>query len=159
MICDRKVETQASEMQCRGRMGPKEHCCIGAIPLWCFITPFYTTVLLKFWFFRNHLSLTCFSYVTLNAPWCPLHPLLAPWLPHPQGRHLVVKSGTTAGQHGIWSVCGSSWCLVTCTPLSHPHPQVKASSGQEQYYIRSTCLLLSSVFNRPSLVLMSASSL
>ena len=41
--------------------------------------------------------------------------------PHPQYRHLVLKSGTTAGQHDIWSDCGSGWCLVRCTPPPH-HP-------------------------------------
>ena len=38
---------------CRGRMGPKEHCCIGPIPFWCYFTPFYATFHLKFWFFRT----------------------------------------------------------------------------------------------------------
>ena len=45
-----------SEMWCRGRMGHKEHCCIGPISFWWFLTPFYTTCLLKFSFFRNYLS-------------------------------------------------------------------------------------------------------
>ena len=38
------------------RMGCKEDCCIGPIPFWWILTPFYATCLLKFWFFRNHLS-------------------------------------------------------------------------------------------------------
>ena len=59
--------------------------------------------------------------------------------PHPQYRHLVLKSGTTAGQHDIWSDSGSGWCFVRCTP--HPHyppiplqcPQVEEFGGQEWY--------------------------
>ena len=42
--------------------------------------------------------------------------------PHPQYRHLVLKNGTTAGPHDIWSGWGSGWCLVRCTlPPHHPH--------------------------------------
>ena len=61
-------------------------------------------------------------------------PLLAPVMPHPDPypkyRHLVIKSGTSAGHHGIWLACGSGWCLVRCTPTpsllyatSMPPPQ------------------------------------
>ena len=50
--------------------------------------------------------------------------------PHIQYRHLVLKNGTTAGQHDIWSDCGSGWYLVRCTPPSspqcpHPYPQYR----------------------------------
>ena len=41
---------------CKGRMGCKEDCCICPIPFWWYLTPFYATCLLKFWFFRNCLS-------------------------------------------------------------------------------------------------------
>ena len=34
-------------------MGCKEDYCIGPIPFWWFITPFYATCLQKFWFFRT----------------------------------------------------------------------------------------------------------
>ena len=90
------------------------------------------------YFAIDHLH---FSYVTTYAPFMSLHPLLAPWHPHSQCRYLMVKKGTTAGQHDSWSVCGSYWCLVRCTPS--PHPQVEACSGQGQYYIRSTWHLVS----------------
>ena len=53
-----------------------------------------------------------------------MHP---PWCPHPY-RYLVVKSGTTVGQHHMSSVCGLGCCFVRCTP------QVEASAGQEMYY-------------------------
>ena len=50
--------------------------------------------------------------------------------PHPQHRHTVFKSGTTAGHYDMWSDCGSGWGLVRCTPPPHhpyapqcPHPQ------------------------------------
>ena len=36
--------------------------------------------------------------------------------PHPQCRHLVLKNGTTVGQHDIWAHCGLGWSLVRCTP-------------------------------------------
>ena len=77
-------------------------------------------------------------------PQCPLTPsipTMAPSLPHPhpQYRYLVIKSGTTAGQHDIWSACGSGWCLVRCTPHSHHPlcPQVEAFGGQEWYKLGS----------------------
>ena len=61
--------------------------------------------------------------------------------PHPHYRHLVVKSGTTSGQHDIWSTFGSGWSLVRCTPqpitpLMSP-ALVEASTGQELYYFKS----------------------
>ena len=64
------------------------------------------------------------SDVTPQFPLTPPMPPLAPWCPTPpQYRHLVVKSGTTAGQHDIWSACGSGWCLIRCTPTpSPPYP-------------------------------------
>ena len=49
------------------------------------------------------------------TPWFPLHPMLAPWHPFSQNRNLVVKSGTTAGEHDMLSTCGSGCCFVTCT--------------------------------------------
>ena len=59
-----------SEMWCRGRMGHKEHCCIGPISFWWFLTPFYTTCLLKFWFFRNCLSWRLKTCATgFSMPW------------------------------------------------------------------------------------------
>ena len=54
--------------------------------------------------------------------WCPLiplHPLLAPQHPYPQNRNLVVKSGTTAGEHDMSSASGSGCCFVRCTPTPH----------------------------------------
>ena len=51
-------------------------------------------------------------------PHMPYAPLV-PWClyPHPQYMDLVVKIGTTAGQHGMSSACGSGWCYVRCTPI------------------------------------------
>ena len=66
----------------------------------------------------------------LSAPKCPIPP-------PPQYRHLVVKSGTTAGQHDMSSACRSGGCVVTCIPPpNHPicpldGPQVEAYGGQE----------------------------
>ena len=77
-------------------------------------------------FFRCHPSM---------PPTPPVGPLDDPT--PPQYRHLVVKSGTTAGQYDMLSSCMSGWCLVRCTPSPNPTPLVEASSGQEQYYIRS----------------------
>ena len=60
-------------------MGPKKHCCIGPIPFAFFFTPFYTTVLLTFWFFRNPLiietqNLCHWIWHTLNPKYTPLKP-------------------------------------------------------------------------------------
>ena len=77
------------------------------------------------WFFRCH-------------PYAPCWPLNAS-KPTPTPALVQVSSCQewyTAGQHDMWSACGSGWCLVRCTP-SPPHPLVEASSGQEQYYIWS----------------------
>ena len=54
----------------------------------------------------------------LQCPWAPNTPtpLLVPWHPLSQNRNLVVKSGTTSGDHDMLSACGSGCCLVTCTP-------------------------------------------
>ena len=51
------------------------------------------------------------------GPLMPLHPLSAPnsLHTHSQYMHLVVKSGTTAGQHDMSSACGSGCCFVRCT--------------------------------------------
>ena len=57
-------------------------------------------------------------------------PLSAPIL-QPQYRHLVVKSGTTVGQHHMSPACRVGCCFVRCTS------QVEASAGQEMYYIMS----------------------
>ena len=72
----------------------------------------------------------------------PVGPLDALPPTPPQYRHLVVKIGTTAGQHNMWSACGPYWCLVKCTPSPTPSP-VEASSSQKQYYIRSAWHLVS----------------
>ena len=94
-----------------------------------------------------------------DAPWHPYAPL-APLMPHPhpQYRHLVVKSGTTAGQHDIWSACGSGWCLVRCTfSPSPPCPLMSPGRGIWWPRVVWTCISLtwthvqlSAVFNRPS---------
>ena len=56
-------------------------------------------------------------------PQCPLTPLATPdGCLASQYRHLVVKSGTTAGQHNMSSACGSGCCFVRCTP-PHIPPQ------------------------------------
>ena len=47
----------------------------------------------------------------------PCQCLDTPTPPPPQYRHLVVKTGTTAGQHDITSACGSGWCFVRCNPF------------------------------------------
>ena len=51
--------------------------------------------------FQEYFAIDClhFSYVTPNAPNTPLTP--GALHIHPQYRHLVVKSGTTAGQHDM----------------------------------------------------------
>ena len=51
----------------------------------------------------------------------PLHPHQPPWCPMPpQYTHLVVKSGTTVGQHDMSSACRSGWCFVRCAPTPSP---------------------------------------
>ena len=57
-------------------------------------------------------------------PQCPLTPPDAP-TPNPTPvRHLVVKGGTTAGQHDMSSACGSGCCFDRCTyPLTLMPPQ------------------------------------
>ena len=72
-------------------------------------------------------------------PSVPPIPPSVPLTSHPpQYRHVMVRSGTTAGQHDMSSTCGSGWCFVRCTP--HPitpyapsMPQVEASGGQGWY--------------------------
>ena len=56
------------------------------------------------YFAIDHLD---FSDVTPNTLYTPTGTSMSPPHPHPQYRHLVVKSVTTTGQHGIWSACGS----------------------------------------------------
>ena len=70
--------------------------------------------------------------------WHPLHPA-KPNTPTPV-RHLVVKSGTTAGQHDKSSACGSGWCFVRCTPtpLIPLNSQGEASGDQEWYQLMSS---------------------
>ena len=74
------------------------------------------------------------SFFRCNAQHPPM-PLSAWSMLPPQYRHLVVKSGTTAGQHDTSSAHGSDWCFVRCTPPPMPPqcPQVEASGGQECY--------------------------
>ena len=74
------------------------------------------------WVFE-YFAIDCLhlSYVTPNAPWHPS--------PHPQYRQLVVKSGTSAGQHDISSACGSGWCLLRCTPSPTHSPTHTPSRG------------------------------
>ena len=70
--------------------------------------------------------------------WIPLTCNHASWVfkrtTHPQYRYLVFKSGTTGGQHDMWSDCGSGWCLVRCilppiTPMPPPCPTPTSSTG------------------------------
>ena len=65
----------------------------------------------------------------------PVSPMTSPSPSHHQYRSLVVKTGTTAGQHDMLSACGSGWCFVRCTLTpSPPHaPLGEASCGQEWY--------------------------
>ena len=69
-------------MWCRGWMGHQEHCCIGPISFWWFLAPFYTTTcLLKFWFFRNCLSIEIQNLCNwiqhaLNPKYAPLKTIL-----------------------------------------------------------------------------------
>ena len=68
-----------------------------------------------------------FSRVLFNRPSsffiCNLQcPPSAPFIPTPQYRHLVIKSGTTACQHDMSSACGSGWCFVRCTPTPSMPP-------------------------------------
>ena len=61
-----------------------------------------------------------FSYVAPMPTDTPTPPA-NPWHPiPPQYRHLVAKSGITAGQHDMSSACGSGWCFVRCTNTTHP---------------------------------------
>ena len=99
-----------------------------AVLTWVWLTWAQTSL-----FFRCNLPMPSDCLMPLSAPLIPHH--------HPQYRHQVVKSGTTAGQHDISSACGSSWCFVRCTPPHHPYaslmPQVEASGGHEWYYLGS----------------------
>ena len=70
--------------------------------------------------------LSSFFICNPQSPLTPLHPLTPP--PHPQYRHLVVKSGTTGGQHHMSSACGSDCCFVRCTP-PHMPPQCPPGRG------------------------------
>ena len=89
------------------------------------------------------------------TPWCPHKPLT----PHPV-RHLVVKSGTTSGQHNISSACGSGWCFVRYNPTPSPLCPLMPP-GRGIWWLRMVLalvpltwahVLLSVVFNRPSQV-------
>ena len=86
----------------------------------------------------NRLS-SFFHIYTPNAPQCPYTPV-APLTPHFQYRHLVVKSGTTAGQHDMSSTCGSGWCFVRCTPSLTPQPHMspQCPPGRAIWWPRST---------------------
>ena len=54
--------------------------------------------------------------------------------PYPQYRYLVLKSGTTVGQHDIWSDCGSGWCLVRMySPPPSPHYAPSMPPSHPQY--------------------------
>ena len=48
-----KVKILGYETWCRGKMGPKEDCCICPIPFSWFWTPCSVMCLLKLWFFMN----------------------------------------------------------------------------------------------------------
>ena len=52
----------------------------------------------------------------------PPTPPAGPWHPYPQKRNLVVKSGTTTGEHDMSSACGAGCCFVTCTPTPSMSP-------------------------------------
>ena len=66
---------------------------------------------------QSHLTPPTPPAGTLHPPDAPtpLQAPNAPPLPLQQYRHLVVKSGTTAGQHDMPSACGSGCCFVRCT--------------------------------------------
>ena len=55
-ICYGKVKILGSETWCKGKMWPKEDCCICPIPFSWIWTPFAAMCLLKLWFFMNQLS-------------------------------------------------------------------------------------------------------
>ena len=84
--------------------------------------------------FQEYFARDCIhiSYVT---PQCPSDtPYTTCWPLTHQYRHLVVKSGSTAGQHNMSSACGSGCCFVTCThpsmsPQCLPERHLVAKSG------------------------------
>ena len=88
---------------------------------------------------------TCWSQCPLHPliPCCPLSPLhllmpptppdapytpAGPNTPYPQNRNLVVKSGTTAGEHDMSSACGSGCCFVRCIPTPS-YPSMPSGRG------------------------------
>ena len=57
------------------------------------------------------------SPYTPDVPYTPA----GPQHPYPRNRDLVVRSGTTTGEHDMSSACGSGSCFVRCTPTpSYP---------------------------------------
>ena len=58
----------------------------------------------------------------------PPTPPLDPQCPT-QYRHIVGKSGTTAGQHDMSSACRSGWCFVRCTPSPPYAPAMSPGKG------------------------------
>ena len=89
-----------------------------------------------------------------DTTYIPAWPLMPP--PPPQYRHLVVKSGTTAGKHHMSSACGSGCCFMRCTPT----PTYPLNATQEKHLVSkigtnlgpvdlSSCSI---VCNRPSWV-------
>ena len=68
-------------------------------------------------FFRCNPPMPLMLSMPLVGPNSPYTPA-GPQCPH-QYRYLVIKSGTTAGQHDMSSACGSGCCFVRCTPSPH----------------------------------------
>ena len=84
-----------------------------------------------------------------NASYTPCQPLSSP---HPQYRHLVVKLGTTSGQHDIWSAFRSGWSVVRCTsyPITLPTPPQypTTSPGRGIYWPQIVLLQVSLKFGQ-----------
>ena len=67
-------------MQCRGRIRPKEDCCIVPFHFAWFLTPLYATCILKFGFFRNYFIVETWNlhhwiWHASNPKYTPLKPI------------------------------------------------------------------------------------
>ena len=101
-------------------------------------------------------------WLSCGSGWCLVryttttHPCMPP-MPQPQYSNLVAKNSTTSGQLDIWSAFGPGWPVYARVNLVPWYFQL------HEWILKllqlKTHLLLSSVFNSPSLVFMSMSTL